>query len=65
MKDSDDVTDEHAPIDDGGLDQSKLDFDPADGYLTGTVLDGTTEIPGPHAYGPDVEADTDSETGAG
>ncbi|MCW2494932.1 hypothetical protein [Jatrophihabitans sp.] len=42
--------------DDGELDTSELDFDPADGYLTGTALDGTTEIPGPHAYGtPDVE----------
>jgi hypothetical protein len=30
------------------LDRSKLDFDPDDGLYTGTVVDGTTEIPGPH-----------------
>ncbi len=49
---------ENNPTDDGAgqLDTSALDFDPTDGYLTGTVLDGTTEIPGPHAYGTsDVE----------
>jgi len=35
---------------DGMLDRSKLDFDPADNYFSGTVVDGTTEIPGPHAF---------------
>ena len=36
--------------DDGMLDRSKLDFDPADNYFSGSVVDGTTEIPGPHAF---------------
>ncbi len=31
------------------LDRSKLDFDPDDGLLSGTALDGSSEIPGPHA----------------
>ncbi|MDQ2749503.1 MAG: hypothetical protein ABI775_01990 [Pseudonocardiales bacterium] len=30
------------------LDRSKLDFDPDDGLYTGTAVEGTTEIPGPH-----------------
>ena len=30
------------------LDRSKLDFDPADGHYSGTAVDGSTEIPGPH-----------------
>ena len=25
-----------------------MDFDPDDGLYTGTVVDGTSEIPGPH-----------------
>ncbi|HZC69922.1 MAG TPA: hypothetical protein VE442_04460 [Jatrophihabitans sp.] len=29
-------------------DQSQMDFDPDDGLYTGTVVDGTSEIPGPH-----------------
>ena len=32
------------------LDRSKLDFDPDDGLYSGTVVDGTTDIPGPHAH---------------
>jgi hypothetical protein len=31
------------------VDQSKIDFDPDDGLYSGTAVDGTTEIPGPHA----------------
>lgn len=41
---------EHDP--DGGhdyVDRSLIDFDPADGLFSGTAVDGTTEIPGPHA----------------
>jgi hypothetical protein len=37
------------------LDRSKLDFDPDDGLYTGTAVEGTSEIPGPH------EKDTDDE----
>jgi hypothetical protein len=37
------------------LDRSKLDFDPADGHYSGTAVDGTTEIPGPHPTNPDAE----------
>jgi len=40
----------------GMLDRSKLDFDPADNYFSGTVVDGTTEIPGPHAFDDDKES---------
>jgi hypothetical protein len=29
-------------------DRSKLDFDPADGVYSGTAVDGTSEIAGPH-----------------
>jgi hypothetical protein len=31
------------------VDQSKIDFDPDDGLYSGTAVDGTSEIPGPHA----------------
>jgi hypothetical protein len=37
------------------LDRSKLDFDPADGLYTGTAVEGTSDIPGPH------EKDGDNE----
>jgi hypothetical protein len=30
------------------IDRSKIDFDPEDGLYTGTAVDGTSEIPGPH-----------------
>ncbi len=30
------------------LDRDKLDFDPDDGLYTGTAVEGTSEIPGPH-----------------
>lgn len=39
------------------LDRSQLDFDPDDGLYSGTAVDGTTDIPGPH------EADGYSESG--
>jgi len=30
------------------VDQSKIDFDPDEGVYSGTAVDGTSEIPGPH-----------------
>ena len=30
------------------LDRDQLDFDPDDGLYSGTAVDGTSEIPGPH-----------------
>jgi hypothetical protein len=39
------------------LDRSRLDFDPDEGLLSGTAVDGNSEIPGPH------EADGYSERG--
>jgi len=30
------------------VDRSKIDFDPDDGHYSGTAIDGTSEIPGPH-----------------
>lgn len=39
------------------VDRSKVDFDPADGLYSGTVVDGTTEIPGDHdQLGGDTES---------
>ncbi|HEY2166417.1 MAG TPA: hypothetical protein VGH01_04565 [Jatrophihabitantaceae bacterium] len=36
------------------LDRDKLDFDPDDGLYSGTAVDGTSEIPGPHEQQDDV-----------
>jgi hypothetical protein len=44
------------------LDRDKLDFDPDDGLLSGTAVDGTSKIPGPHESGPDT---SDEEAGPG
>ena len=41
------------------LDRSQLDFDPDDGLYSGTAVDGTSDIPGPH------QADGYSESGDG
>jgi hypothetical protein len=30
------------------VDQSKIDFDPDDGLYSGSAVDGSSEIPGPH-----------------
>lgn len=35
------------------IDRSKIDFDPDDGLLSGTAIDGTSDIPGPHEHGED------------
>jgi hypothetical protein len=39
------------------IDRSKIDFDPEDGLYTGTAVDGTSDIPGPHE-----QDDADGET---
>lgn len=36
------------------VDREGIDFDPEDGLYTGTAVDGTSEIPGPHEEGPDT-----------
>jgi hypothetical protein len=33
------------------VDKSKIDFDPDEGVYSGTAVDGTSEIPGPHLDG--------------
>lgn len=46
------------------VDRSVADIDPADGLLSGTAVDGTSRIPGPHAVGDDTDsADTDGADG--
>jgi hypothetical protein len=30
------------------VDQSKIDFDPDDGLYSGSAVDGSSDIPGPH-----------------
>jgi hypothetical protein len=35
------------------IDRSSIDFDPDDGLLSGTAIDGTSDIPGPHEQGED------------
>jgi hypothetical protein len=37
------------------VDKSKLDFDPDDGIYSGTAVDGSSEIPGPHLDHDDPE----------
>jgi hypothetical protein len=41
------------------VDRSKIDFDPQDGLYSGTAVDGTSEIPGPHAKSEDGERGAD------
>jgi hypothetical protein len=41
------------------VDRSKIDFDPEDGLYTGTAVEGTSEIPGPHERGEDTETDSE------
>jgi hypothetical protein len=45
------------------VDRSKIDFDPADGLYSGTAVDGTSEIPGPHDDASD-EAEAENEDSA-
>jgi hypothetical protein len=42
------------------VDRSKIDFDPEDGLYTGTAVEGTSEIPGPHEQGDATETDSGS-----
>jgi hypothetical protein len=44
------------------IDRDKIDFDPDEGLLSGTAVDGTSKIPGPHESGDDVG---DDEAGPG
>jgi hypothetical protein len=46
------------------IDRSKIDFDPDDGLYTGTAVEGTSEIPGPHERdeGADSSGDSTSES---
>ncbi len=37
------------------VDRDKVDFDPDDGLYSGTAVDGTSEIPGPHEEQEDVD----------
>ena len=37
------------------VDRDKVDFDPDEGLYSGTAVDGTSEIPGPHEEQEDVE----------
>jgi hypothetical protein len=39
------------------IDRSKIDFDPDEGLLSGTAIDGTSDIPGPHEQGEDGGGD--------
>jgi hypothetical protein len=53
-------------LDDDGqdrVDRSKIDFDPDDGLYSGTAVEGTSEIPGPHERGDDVGETDDTESG--
>jgi hypothetical protein len=52
------------PDDDGQdrIDRSAIDFDPDDGLYTGTAVEGTSRIPGPHEKGDDT---SDEEAGPG
>lgn len=40
------------------VDQSKIDFDPDEGLYSGTAVNGSSEIPGPH-----MDADSGELTG--
>jgi hypothetical protein len=48
----DDKNERGSDQDDGQqyIDRSKIDFDPDDGLYTGTAVEGTSEIPGPHEH---------------
>jgi hypothetical protein len=41
------------------VDTSKIDFDPDDGLYSGTAVDGSSEIPGPHQDNESGEVDYD------
>ena len=39
------------------IDRDSVDFDPDDGLLSGTAINGGTKIPGPHEHVDDVTDD--------
>ena len=41
------------------IDRDSIDFDPDDGLLSGTAINGGTKIPGPHEHVDDVMEDVD------
>ncbi len=43
------------------VDRSKIDFDPDDGLYTGTAVDGTSDIPGPHEQDESDDKESGSE----
>lgn len=43
------------------VDRSKIDFDPDDGHYTGTAVEGTSDIPGPHEQGESAEEQSGSD----
>jgi hypothetical protein len=44
------------------IDRSKIDFDPDDGLYTGTAVEGTSEIPGPHEQDDNDNDKNDDDT---
>jgi hypothetical protein len=51
--------------DDGQIyvERDKIDFDPDDGLLSGTAIDGTSDIPGSEGDSDSTEGDSDSDEG--
>jgi hypothetical protein len=50
-------------MDDDGqerIDRESIDFDPDDGLYSGTAVEGTTQIPGPHDLVDDVALETEA-----
>ncbi len=71
-QDAEDQSSERGPEQDDAhqyIDRSKIDFDPDDGLYTGTAVEGTSEIPGPHekddAGDPGGDAAPESEPDGG
>jgi hypothetical protein len=69
-KDDTDLEDEldEAREDDGQIyvDRDKVDFDPDAGLLSGTALDGTSDIPDPDKHGaPETDGSERHETPSG
>lgn len=45
------------------VDQSNIDFDPDDGLYSGTAVDGSSDIPGPHMDNDNLDNDSGEKTG--
>jgi hypothetical protein len=57
----------YPPDEDDGhtyADREQMDFDPAMGLYSGTAVEGTTEIPGPHEHVEDRTEDGTDDDGA-